>query len=208
MDARRIHGAMFRSWLADPAYTRMRSFGVSTPYRGDPEYYQAHFERLMRVVGPANLDRKEALIIGPGLSPDEAALVLQAFPGLSKLHLVDWHEQNIEYLEGVFTAWEQDHPEYRKTELHLADAANIESLTKGSVRLVYMHQVIEDLLQDLDYVLDVFREIKRVLMDGGILFTLETKIEGKLESDLYDMGFARVQISIGKTHGDIWRKVG
>ena len=206
MDAGRIHRAMFRTWEIDPAYTRMRSFEVRTPYRERIQQYTVHFERLREALKVEALDGKEALIVGPGLSPDEAVFILGTYPGLSKLHLVDWHEPNIEYLKGVFTDWEKGCPEYRKTELHVADAACIETLPNASVRLVFMHQVIES-LDYLDHVVEIFKEMRRVLAGGGVLFTLGSRIDERLEKHLNDTGFARVPNRHGLAQNDIWRKV-
>lgn len=206
MDAGRIHRAMFRTWEIDPAYSRMRSFEVRTPYREQLPKYTAQFERLREVVKVEALNGKEALIVGPGLSPDEAVFVLGTYPGLIKLHLVDWHEPNIKYLERVFTDWEKENPEYRKTELHVADAACIETISNDSVGLVFMHQVIES-LDYLDHVVEIFKEMRRVLAGGGVLFTLGSRIDERLKTHLNNMGFVRVPNRLGLVQDDIWRKV-
>ena len=177
------------------------------------EYFFSHFERLADVIGKSKLIGQQALIIGP--EPDEALLLQRLFPGIKQLHLVEWHEPKLDYLEQVLTGWQEKYPQFAKAQLHLADAVNMEGIPTGAVQLVHMHQVVE-FIEDQEglmtpsrvpvKVLDVFREIKRVLAPDGHLFTLESKIDGRLESSLYDMGFERVRGNLLVLQSDIWRK--
>jgi hypothetical protein len=177
-------------------------------YRENWQRFVKDFERLRKVVGEKYLDGKEALIIGPGPTPEEAYLLLEFFPGLSRLHLVDWHEPNIRSLEVNLDALAGGDRKYERVKLHLADAVNMAGLRPGSIHLVYLHQVVEhmEVLNGSTYpaivtqkMLDTFREAGRVLVPSGKIFTLDTEITEGLEKALAPMGITAIS-------ADIWEK--
>jgi SAM-dependent methyltransferase len=208
-------------------------FEIQTPYLEKWDYYAAQFDRLAGIVGKERLNGKRALIVGPGRSAEEAALVLWNFPGLEKILMVEWHEPNIEFVKRRLDEIEKIEA-YRKlqigekVEIHQTDAANIDheeilsggrsdnvKLPDGSVQLVYMHDVIEHIenLSGIAYpdiipqkVLDIFREISRILAPKGHLFILDSRVTPELGKALRRMGFERAQNQAEIPQADIWRK--
>jgi SAM-dependent methyltransferase len=222
-----IHVPDVRGWEAAYSYCRM-TCNPRLPFIRQSDYSNRQKEfnwRLAYVIkdkrlgGQNFLSGRQALVVGPGPTPEEARLILTAFPELAGVRLVEWYKPNVEAIERNLG------PDLTgRTEVYCADAANMDKIEKGSVHLVYMHSVIEDIegygtpvYPNKDKAIpqkvqDIFREIKRVLALGGFIFTLGTKHTPELEGFLKGLGFAIIPVIV-KVEGkdveirDIWIKI-
>lgn len=224
------------AWKRADSYTRMRlqqTFEIQTPYGKEWDGFAKHLGHVVRIIGGERLSGKQALIVGPGRTAEEAILIAGTLPGLGKIHLVEWSDEAPETrkipcyeLAEHLAQVEASQEEYRKigicgkVEIHQADAVNMAGIDNDSIHLVYMRDVIEHIegYEGAVYpkglpqkVLDIFREIKRVLVVGGHLLTMGTM--PTLELDRYlngvhartpglkngNLGFVRVQ-------DDLWQK--
>jgi len=193
METVSVYRARVRGWEGAFAYARMRDnpqkpLKSSTPYRNRWEDYTMQFVGLHRTLGAGFLDDRQALIIGPGADPTETGLLFGAFPKLARLHLLDWHEPNIDRLEEILTQWAEQQPQYGRVKLHLSDAVNMEDISSSTLHLVQINNVLQH-IEGLDgslprivpqKVLDILRETKRVLVPEGCLFMLRTEVSPRL----------------------------
>jgi hypothetical protein len=234
METVRVYRAKVRGWEGALAFARMKyhpenPLESTAPYRIQWGEYTKEFASLQRALGVGYLKDRQALIIGPGADPTEAGLLFGAFPELARLHILDWHEPNIDKLEETLTQWAEQQPQYGRVKLHLSDAVNMEDLSTGSIHLVQMNNVLQyvegihgplrkviyqdsiDLLEEQPQkifewgpvpqkIIDIIGEIKRILVPEGYLLTLNTEKSVALSAVLRGLGFTKVQ-------DDIWRRV-
>jgi len=208
-----VYRARVRGWEGAFAYARMRNhpqnlLETTSDYRKRWVEYTQKYVVLEQALGAGYLNDRQALIIGPGADPTETGLLFGAFPKLARLHLLDWHEPNIDRLEEILTQWAEQQPQYGRVKLHLSDAVNMEEISASTLHLVQVNNVLQ-FVEGVDgslpqvmpqKVLDILREVKRVLAPQSYLFMLGTEGSSRLSSALESLGFKKVQ-------DNLWRSV-
>jgi len=182
---------------------------VRSPYREETGHFGVEFGRLVSVVGPRAFVGQEALIAGCGSSAEEAIMVLDSFPNLSRIHMVDWYPPHIDALERTFSVWGRTDPtrDYRKVMLHLADLAYLDGLETGSIGFVYSRFLFETLVNfnfnpAAQKIMDIQREMCRVSQDRAIWYLLEYSPDEAIKDHL-----ARLQVFKVKNQDDMWIKI-
>lgn len=221
MDIGPVHrapGALVEAWRKNPSFRRQQVSStvdalapvfVRSPYSEYPEHYRVEFARLREVMGKNTFQGREALVAGCGSSAEEALLLLDNFPGLSRVHLVDWYRPHIDRLETLLRWWARNDSkrDYRKIEIHLANLMSLDSFRSGSIDLIYSHYVFEHIqgpngLPDLETIGEIAGELRRVSVGGGVQFLLEYNPMPEVIKIFENLGIYRVS-----TQPDIWRKV-
>lgn len=211
METVRVYRTRVRGWEGSFAYCRMRGheqkpLGTNAPYRKHLEEYAKKYVALQQALGPEYLNDRQALIVGPGVDPAEASLLFTVFPNLARLHLLDWHEPNIDQLHKTLTQWAEQKPQYGRVKLHLSDAVNMDDVSASTLHLVQVNNVLQ-FVEGVDgslpkalplKVLDILREVKRVLVLEGYLFMLDTEESRPLSAALISFGFIKVQDHLWK----------
>jgi|GEM_PF-3042292 len=104
------------------------------------------------------LTQKEALIIGMGNNFEEAELILELFPGVKKIHIVEWDQKNVENIVKYFK-------ENQKIVVHYADAEEMFFLSNGQITLAYFNGVLD--LHDECCAKQIIEEVIRVVEKEG-----------------------------------------
>jgi len=212
METVSVYRARVRGWEGAFAYARMRNhpqnlLETTSAYRERWVEYTQKYVVLEQALGAGFLDDRQALIIGPGADPTETGLLFGAFPKLARLHLLDWHKPNIDRLEEILTQWADQQPQYGRVKLHLSDAVNMEEISASTLHLVQVNNVLQ-FVEGVDgslpqvmpqKVLDILREVKRVLAPQSYLFMLGTEESPTLSAAFTYLGFNKVQ-------DNLWRR--
>jgi len=123
-------------------------------------FYRSTLEKL-----PKNfLAQKEVLIIGMGNNFEEARLILNLFPNVKKIHIVEWNEKNPQYIRQYFKGNE-------KIVIHLADAEEMLFLSNGQITLAYFSGVLD--LHDECCAKQIIKELIRVVEKEGKIVSFD-----------------------------------
>lgn len=206
----RANNILVKAWQGTPGYRRQVTAAaeggaipamVRSPYREYVGHYQVEFARLRGVVGERALNEREALVAGCGSSAEEAIMLLDNFPRLSRIHMVDWIPQHIDRLIMIFRAWSQTDKrrDYSKIHVHLADLANLANFHPGSIDLFYARELFENV--DTRSAVNILREMRRVAANRPVTwFLLDYSPPSGIENYMAGIG---LQKAINQP--DIWR---
>jgi len=221
MDIGPVHrapGALVEVWKKNPSFRRQQVSStvdalapvfVRSPYSEFPDHFGAEFARLRGVLGKIDFQGREALVAGCGSSAEEPLLLLDNFPNLSRVHLVDWYRPHIDRLETTLRWWSRSDPKrnYQKIEIHQANLMSLDHFKSASIALIYSRCMFENItrqdgLPDLETMGEIAGELKRVLVGGGIQFLLDYDPPVEAIRILENLGIYRLRSQL-----DIWRKV-
>jgi len=216
----RANNVLVKAWQGTPGYRRQVTAAaeggtipamVRSPYSEFVGHYKDEFARLRGVVGERTLNEREALVAGCGSSAEEAILLLDNFPRLSRIHMVDWIPQHIDRLIMILRTWSQNDKrrDYSKIFVHLADLTNLAGFGPGAIDLFYARELFEN--ADLRLTVNILREMRRVAAnrpvtagdteaEKAVWFLLDYEPPSGIENYMAGIGLQR-----DINQPDIWR---
>lgn len=160
-------------WLKTRAYQQQlasKNVGVRSFYSTEYAAYEREVMRTAELARERGLDVRTVLLCAPGESPEEVRLILDAFPGVKKVRLIDWHRPNIDLLD---ISLRQGELAQRDLEvfLHHDDLRNIQTVPRNGADFAFANKLFD--LHDRTDTLRILMGISRCLNGNGMFFSYD-----------------------------------
>lgn len=174
-----------KPWLTSEAYLQQAGGnGVASI----SDYFKesrigAHAPRFRRAATTAQelgIDPvKTALICGPGQRHDEIILAMGIFPDITTVHVVEWHEPNlnrvIELLDPLRDQVKVD------IIAHHNDLRDLQTVPPGTAQFAFANKIFDLFHGDNESIFTILQGISRSLVPNGLFFSYDHPMDDEGE---------------------------
>lgn len=180
----------FKPWTRSHSYKKQirdRTISCVSDYRNQFRTYNLEVQRAAQDVHRHIAEARSIMLGGIGASFEEVVLIIDNFPEAKEIHLVDWHQPNLEALGHFFLAHPIENREIRLT-LHLTDLKKPESIEQDSIDFAFVNKLFDLYRRNNMETQALLWGLSTRLKNGGMFFSLDYPLDGEeAVSDFYEL---------------------